>query len=66
MSDAVFMDCMNTTLSFTLTYSVSAVPSAITGARCKLLSSAASWFDTLVLNEYGTENLFYNNRLVIY
>jgi hypothetical protein len=54
MSDAVFMDCMNTTLSFTLTYSVSAVPSAITGARCKLLSSAASWFDTLVLYSNNT------------
>lgn len=54
MSDAVFMDCMNTTLSFSLTYAVSAVPSAITGARCKLLSSAASWFDTLVLYSNNT------------
>ena len=53
MSDAVFMDCMNTTISFTLTYVVGTA-SSVTGGRCKLLSSAASWFDTLVLYSNNT------------
>lgn len=53
MSDAVFMDCMNTTISFTLTYVVGTAAS-VTGGRCKLLSSAASWFDTLVLYSNNT------------
>lgn len=53
MSDAVFMDCMNTTLSFTLTYTVGTAAS-VTGGRCKLLSSAASFFDSLVLYSNNT------------
>jgi hypothetical protein len=53
MSDAVFLDCMNTTVSFTLTYTVGTA-SSVTGGRCKLLSSGASWFDTLVLYSNNT------------
>lgn len=53
MSEAVFMDCMNTTVSFTLTYTVGTAAS-VTGGVCKLLSSAASWFDTLVLYSNNT------------
>jgi hypothetical protein len=53
MSDAVFLDCMNTTLSFTLTYTVGTA-SSVTGGQCKLLSNAASWFDTLVLYSNNT------------
>lgn len=53
MSDAVFMDCMNTTISFTLTYTVGTA-SSVTGGVCKLLSSAASWFDTLILYSNNT------------
>lgn len=53
MSDSVFMDCMNTTISFTLTYVVG-TGASVTGGRCKLLSSAASWFDTLVLYSNNT------------
>lgn len=53
MSDSVFMDCMNTTVSFTLTYVVGTAAS-VTAGRCKLLSNAASWFDTLVLYSNNT------------
>jgi hypothetical protein len=53
MSDAVFMDCANTTLSFTLTYTVGTAAS-VTGGVTKLLSSAASWFDSLVLYSNNT------------
>ena len=53
MSDAVFMDCMNTTLSFTLTYTVGTA-SSVTAGVCKLLSNAASWFDSLVLYSNNT------------
>ena len=53
MSDAVFMDTMNTTVSFTLTYTVGTA-SSVTGGVCKLLSNAASWFDTLVLYSNNT------------
>lgn len=53
MSDAVFLDCMNTTVSFTLTYTVGTAAS-VTGGVCKLLSNAASWFDTLVLYSNNT------------
>lgn len=53
MSDAVFLDCMNTTISFTLTYTVGTAAS-VTAGQCKLLSSAASWFDTLVLYSNNT------------
>jgi len=53
MSDSVFMDCMNTTISFTLTYTVGTA-SSVTGGVCKLLSSAQSWFDTLTLYSNNT------------
>jgi hypothetical protein len=53
MSDSVFLDCMNTTVSFTLTYTVGTAAS-VTNGRCKLLSNAASWFDTLVLYSNNT------------
>ena len=53
MSDSVFLDCMNTTVSFTLTYTVGTAAS-VTGGVCKLLSNAASWFDTLVLYSNNT------------
>ena len=53
MSDSVFMDTMNTTLSFSLVYSTSATPSVVTG-RAKLLSSAASFFDSLQLYSNNT------------
>ena len=75
MSDAVFMDCMNTTVSFTLTYTVGTAAS-VTGGVCKLLSSAASWFDTLVLysnntpletvNQYGLLSNFLLQNTVNY
>ena len=53
MSDSVFLDCMNTTVSFTLTYVVGTAAS-VTAGQCKLLSNAASWFDTLVLYSNNT------------
>lgn len=53
MSDAVFMDCMNTTISFTLTYVVGTAAS-VTNGRCKLLSGAHTFFDTLVLYSNNT------------
>jgi len=75
MSDAVFMDCMNTTLSFTLTYTVGTAAS-VTGGVCKLLSSASSFFDSLVLysnntpletvNQYGLLSNFLLQNTVNY
>jgi len=75
MSDAVFLDCMNTTVSFTLTYTVGTAAS-VTGGVCKLLSNAASWFDTLVLysnntpletvNQYGLLSNFLLQNTVSY
>jgi len=53
MSDSVFMDCANTTLSFTLTYTASTALSATAGVT-KLLGSAASWFDALTLYSNNT------------
>jgi len=53
MSDSVFMDCANTTLSFTLTYTVSTALAATNGV-VKLLSSASSWFDALTLYSNNT------------
>ena len=53
MSDSVFMDCANTTLSFTLTYTASTALSATNGVT-KLLGSAASWFDALTLYSNNT------------
>lgn len=53
MSEDTFMDTMNTTLSFTLTYTVGTA-SSVTGGVCKLLSSASSFFDSLVLYSNNT------------
>jgi hypothetical protein len=53
MSDDTFMDTMNTTLSFTLTYTVGTA-SSVTGGTCKLLSSGSSWFDSLILYSNNT------------
>jgi hypothetical protein len=53
MSESVFLDCMNTTVSFTLTYTVGTASSVANGT-CRLLSNAASWFDTLVLYSNNT------------
>lgn len=53
MSDSVFMDCANTTVSFTLTYTVSTALSATAGVT-KLIGSASSWFDALTLYSNNT------------
>lgn len=53
MSEDTFMDCMNTTISFTLTYTVGTA-SSLTGGVCKLLSSGSSFFDSLVLYSNNT------------
>jgi hypothetical protein len=63
MSDSVFLDPVNTTLSFTLTYSTTTA-SSTTGGFINVIGSGASWFDSLVLNEYGTKNLSFNDKLV--
>lgn len=60
MSDAVFMDCMNTTVSFTLTYTVSTALAA-TAPVTKLLSSASSWFNALQLYSNNTPIETINN-----
>jgi hypothetical protein len=52
-SNSVFLDPTHTTLSFTLTYNISTASSA-TGPVVKLLSSAASFFDQLVLYSNNT------------
>lgn len=75
MSDAVFMDCMNTTVSFTLTYTVGTA-SSVTGGVCKLLSSASSFIDGLTLysnnqpletvNQYGLLSNFLLQNTVNY
>ena len=62
MSDSVFLDPTNTTLSFTLTYTI-ATPSSTTNGLMTLIGSGASWFDALTLysnnspietiNQYG-------------
>lgn len=53
MSDAVFLDPVNTTLSFTLTYSTTTA-SSTTGGFVSLIGSGASWFDSLVLYSNNT------------
>lgn len=53
MSDSVFLDPVATTLSFTLTYSVTAAQTAGVG-WLSLVGSAASWFDQLVLYSNNT------------
>ena len=52
-SNSVFLDPTHTTLSFSLTYTTSTASSA-TGAVVKLISSAASFFDQLVLYSNNT------------
>ena len=44
-----FIDPMSTCLSFTLTYTVSAAGTGITGGSMNLIGSAASFFDQLIL-----------------
>ena len=74
MSKSTFLDCANTTLSFTLTYTITTAAAA-TGAITQILTgSAASWFDSLVLysnntpietvNSYGLLNNFLLNNTV--
>jgi hypothetical protein len=53
-SPSVFLDPFSTTLSFSITYSVTTAPVAGTGLAMTLQSSAASWFDTLVLYSNNT------------
>jgi|688.fasta_scaffold12371_14 hypothetical protein len=53
MSQSIFLDPHSTTLSFTLSYSVTTAAST-TGAVFCLQSSAASFFDTLVLYSNNT------------
>jgi len=52
-SNSVFLDPTHTTLSFSLTYNISTA-SAATSPVVKLLSSAASFFDQLVLYSNNT------------
>ena len=52
-SNSVFLDPTHTTLSFSLTYTISTASSA-TGPIVKLLSSASSFFDQLVLYSNNT------------
>jgi hypothetical protein len=52
-SNSVFLDPTNTTLSFTLTYNISTA-SATTAGVVKLISSASSFFDQLVLYSNNT------------
>jgi len=52
-SNSVFLDPTHTTLSFSLTYTTSTASSA-TGPIVKLISSAASFFDQLVLYSNNT------------
>ena len=52
-SNSVFLDPTHTTLSFSLTYTISTASSA-TGPVVKLLSSASSFFDQLVLYSNNT------------
>lgn len=52
-SNSVFLDPHNTTLSFSLTYNVSTASSA-TAPVVRILSSAASFFDQLVLYSNNT------------
>jgi hypothetical protein len=60
MSDSVFLDPVKTTLSFTLLYTISTAAS-VTAGVCKLLSSAASFIDQLVLISNSTPIETINN-----
>lgn len=72
-SNSVFLDTTHTTLSFSFTFSLS-TGATTTGGVAKLLSSASSFFDTLVLysnntpleqvNQYGLlQNFLLQNTL---
>lgn len=74
MSKSTFLDCANTNLSFTLTYTV-ATAVAVTGTASQILvGSGASWFDSMVLysnnvpietvNSYGLLNNYLLNNTV--
>ena len=52
-SNSVFLDTTHTTLSFSLTYNIT-TGASVTGGIVKLLSSAASFFDQLVLYSNNT------------
>jgi hypothetical protein len=54
MSQSVFLDPYSTTLSFTMIYTVQTQAVAGTALQMCLQSSAASWFDTLVLYSNNT------------
>jgi len=60
MSDSVFLDPVKTTLSFTLLYTVGTA-SSVTNGVVQMLSSAASWIDTLVLVSNNTPIETINN-----
>ena len=53
MSDSVFLDTVNTTLSFVLTYTSSTASVAANGLM-SLIGSGASWFDALTLYSNNT------------
>jgi hypothetical protein len=54
-SKSVFLDCANTCLSFTLTYTQpTATGTTGTGTAMSLIGSGASWFDSLVLYSNNT------------
>lgn len=61
MSDSVFLDPVSTTLSFSLTYQTSATAASVTAGVTQMLSSAASWFDQLVLVSNNTPIETINN-----
>lgn len=75
MSDSVFLDPIATTVSFTLTYTLSTAASA-SALVTTMMSSAASWFDSLVLysnntpietiNQYGLLQNFLLQNTVSY
>ena len=60
MSDSVFLDPVATTLSFTLLYTITTAAS-VTGGVSQLISSAASFFDQLVLVSNNTPIETVNN-----
>lgn len=73
MSDSVYMSPIDTTLSFTMSYTTTTASSA-TAALLQLIGSGASWFDQLVLysnntpvetiNQYGLlQNFLLNNTV---
>jgi hypothetical protein len=75
MSKSTFLDCANTNLSFTLTYTVATASNiSVVPPIFALVGSAASWFDSMVLysnnvpietiNSYGLLNNYLLNNTV--